>query len=135
MTLEVMALEAMPVSCGWHPWFRRRLDGGDPARVLLDAAFMLARDGEGIATRARVPPPPAPWDDCFGGTGPVVIEWPDLLRLRIESTCDWVVVYDEREDAVCVEPQTAPPDDLNHDPDIAEPGRPLVAATTWTWEE
>jgi galactose mutarotase-like enzyme len=36
-------------------------------------------------------------------------------------------------DALCVEPQTAPPDALNHAPAIVEPGRPLSAEMTWTW--
>ena len=134
MTLEVHAGEPMPASCGWHPWFRRRLGPGGPARVMVDPAFMLRRDPDGVASREEVPPPAGPWDDCFGGLGSApVVDWPGVLRLEIASTCDWIVVYDERDDAVCVEPQTAPPDDLNHAPVIVEPGRPLVATTTWTW--
>ena len=35
--------------------------------------------------------------------------------------------------ALCVEPQTAPPDALNTGPAIVEPGRPLIAEMTWTW--
>jgi aldose 1-epimerase len=100
----------------------------------FDADFMLERDGAGIATRARRPVAEGPWDDCFGGVRqPVAVEWPHVLRLGLESTCDYWVVFDERDHAVCVEPQTAPPDALNHDAFVVEPGRPLVAAFTIEW--
>ena len=62
-----------------------------------------------------------------------LLRWPGFLELTIESDCpDWVV-YTEPRDAMCVEPQTAPPDALNGEPAIVEPGRPLVAEMTWRW--
>lgn len=136
LTLEVHAeVGPMPVSCGWHPWFRRQLDVGDPLTLDFDAEFMEERDEEGIPSGRRVaPPPPGPWDDCFGGIRePPVLTWPGALELRIESSCDFFVVYTEPQHAVCIEPQTAPPDVLNNDPFVADTGRPLVATTTWTW--
>jgi aldose 1-epimerase len=134
MTLEVHAVDgAMPASCGWHPWFRREINGAS-ARIDLRAGFMERRDADGIPSGERVPPPLGPWDDCFGDIEwPVVIEWPGILTLSISSDCDFAVVYDELDHAVCVEPQTAPPDALNREPAIVEPGRPLVATTTWRW--
>jgi aldose 1-epimerase len=58
-----------------------------------------------------VPPPPGPWDDCFVGVeAPPVLRWPDGPTLRLESTTDCWVVYDETDHAVCLEPHTAPPD-------------------------
>jgi len=124
----------MPAACGWHPWWRRVLDGV-PATLDLPAGAMFRKDGEGIAVPELLrPPPPGPWDDCFTElTGPPVVRWPGNVAVTIETTCPDVVVYDERPDAVCVEPQTAPPDALNHDPFVVEPGRPLQARTTWTW--
>ncbi len=124
---------AMPASCGWHPWFRRSI-GGAEAVLDLRAGFIFRRDSAGIATRARVPVPEGPWDDCFGEVevGPT-IRWPGRLDLSLESTCPYWVVFTERSDALCVEPQTAPPDSLNRDPFIVEPGRPLVAECTVTW--
>ena len=88
----------------------------------------------GIATAELVTPPPGPWDDCFTDVRrPPLLRWPGFLELTIESECpDWVV-YTEPVDALCVEPQTAPPDALNGEPAIVGPGRPLVAEMTWRW--
>ncbi|MFN3218051.1 MAG: aldose 1-epimerase [Acidimicrobiales bacterium] len=123
---------SFPASCGWHPWFPRRLGGAD-VEITLSATSMLARGADGLPDGRRITPPPSgPWDDCFEGiTAPTVLEWPGVLRLRIDSDADYLVVYDEQADAVCVEPQTAPPDDLAF---TVEPGHPLVTTTTWHWE-
>jgi len=133
--LELYADEPMPASIGWHPWFVRRLDGVAGALELeLDAGAMYERDAAGIATTRRIQPPPGPWDDCFTDLRrPPVLRWPGVLELTIESDCsDWVV-YTMPEDALCVEPQTAPPDALNTDPTVVLPGRPLIAEMTWRW--
>ena len=126
----------MPASCGWHPWFRRRLVRGGPARLSLDARSMFRRDDDFIATRELVnPPPPGPWDDCFTGLGkPTRLVWPKAATLTIETDCPDLVVYTVPEEAICIEPQTAPPDALNVDPFVVEPDRPLVATTTWRWK-
>ena len=141
--LEVHADEPMPASIGWHPWFRRqpravRLDAGSAvqqAELELDAGAMFRRDAAGIATEDLViPPPDGPWDDCFADLRhPPIVRWPGFLELTIESDCPVWVVYTMPTDALCVEPQTAPPDALNHSPVIVEPGRPLIAEMTWTW--
>lgn len=124
----------MPASCGWHPWFRRRLDGGEPVALDFEAGFMERRDADGIPSGERVPPSAGPWDDCFGDIvrWPVVT-WPGAVELRMETSCEFLVVYTERDYAICAEPQTAPPDALNGDPFVVERGRPLVATTTWRW--
>jgi galactose mutarotase-like enzyme len=78
-----------------------------------------------------VTPPPGPWDDCFTDLhGPPVLSFEGGPVLTIESSCEHLVVYDERVEAVCVEPQTAPPDAPNLAPTVVEPGRPLVATMT-----
>jgi aldose 1-epimerase len=124
----------MPASCGWHPWFLRRLAAGEPARVSLDAGYMLQRDHDNISSSTRVAVPPGPWDDCFGDVRwPVVITWPGALELRIESGCRYAVVFDEREEGLCVEPCTGPPDALNTAAVSVAPGAPLVAECRWTW--
>ncbi len=133
--LEVRADEAMPASIGWHPWFRRRLEGlPGELELELEAGAMYVRDAAGIATVQRVVPPPGPWDDCFTDlTRPPLLRWPGFLELAVESDCpDWVV-YTVPEDAVCIEPQTAPPDALNRDAFVVRPERPLVATMTWRW--
>lgn len=134
--LEVHATGSpMPASCGWHPWFRRRLVRGGNATLDLRAGYMLRRDREGIASDERVPVGDGPWDDCFGDVRwPVVVRWPGALRLEIRSDCSNLVVYDEPADALCIEPQTGPPDALNRAPAIVTPGAPLVAQMEWRWQ-
>ncbi len=125
----------MSVSAGWHPWFRRSI-GGATVTIDLPAQRMWRRDREGIPDGTLIDPPPGPWDDCFTGlTGPVVLRWPGVLRLEIASTCAHVVIYDESDDGVCVEPQSAPPDAHNSGCDLAEigPRDSWTIATTWTW--
>ena len=128
--------EPMPVSCGWHPWFRRDVGRGGPAELEFEAEAMYLRDDEGLPTGALVPPPPPPWDDCFPYTEialPPLLRWPGALELSIESRGSDFVVFTEPEDAICVEPQTGPPDALNLDPATAAPGDPEVLTATFAW--
>jgi aldose 1-epimerase len=135
MQVTLEALDApFPAVIGWHPWFHRRLGRGDPAQISIRADAMLARDAAGVATDRHVSVPDPPWDDCFVDPAwPVTISWPGALRLAVEADTRYVVVYDENPDAVCVEPQTGPPDQPNTSPRIVTPARPLVARTTWRW--
>lgn len=143
--LELHADEPMPASIGWHPWFRRRppraASGGiqspepGPLELEFEAGAMFRRDASGIATSELVvPPPPGPWDDCFTDLRrPPVLRWTGFLELTIDSDCPMWVVYTVPVDALCVEPQSAPPDALNTGPTLVEPGRPLIAEMVWTW--
>jgi len=133
MTLE--AFEPQPAAIGWHPWFRRALEpGGTPVSLAFDAAEMLVRDEEGIPSGERTTQPDGPWDDCFTGLrSDPVLTWPGL-RLTLSSSCAWWVVYTEPEYAVCVEPQSGPPDAANLAPQVVEPGVPLTHTMRWRWE-
>ncbi|MFM9086340.1 MAG: apolipoprotein N-acyltransferase [Acidimicrobiia bacterium] len=115
-TLEVTAADAsMPVQVGWHPWFVRP--------CTLDASFreMYVRDADGIPTGARVAPTPGPHDDCFtGALAAPVVRWDDLA-LRVESDCSHWVVYDQPSHALCVEPQSGPPDGFTIEPLVLAP--------------
>ena len=139
-TLTVEATDAMPVVLGWHPWFRREVDG-IAAQLDFEAHAMYARDSSGLPTGATIPPTPRPWDDAFTDIViPPRLTWPGVLRLDLRSTAPFWVVFDERDDAICVEPQTAPPDAFNLaavvgvDPPVAAPGRPASIAMAWRWE-
>lgn len=142
VTLRLEADEPMPAALGWHPWFRRRLTSGPgrpappsaPVEIHLDAAWMYLRDADDIPTGELVVPPAGPWDDCFTGLRSTPrLTWPGVLELEVSSSCDHLVVYDQPRDAVCVEPQTAPPDFVNIAPSTTIPGVPLVATMTWRW--
>ena len=132
--LELAADEPMPGWMGWHPWFRRRIDGAGPLELGFEPGAMYERDGEGIATGRLIPPTPEPWDDCFTGLrSDPRLTWPGGPELTISSNCvDWVV-FNQRDDAICVEPQSAPPDAVNLDGPVVEPGAPLLVTMEWRW--
>lgn len=130
--------EPFPAVVGWHPWFRRELATASPAEWSLQATGMLERGDDHLPTGGVQPfdPEAGPFDDAFlvpSGRGSV--RWPGELRIDIESSGAWFVVFDELAAAVCVEPQSGPPDGLHvrddYAPPIAAPGRPAVMTTRW----
>ena len=127
-----MALHAadrpMPGQLGWHPWFRR------PVELELAADEIYELDDDLIPTGDLVPVPPGPWDDCFPKLthGPQ-LRFPDGPLLELTSSSDHWVIFTQPDDAVCVEPQTGPPDQFHSDPVVVEPGAPLEAWFTMTW--
>ncbi|GLF95919.1 aldose epimerase family protein [Streptomyces yaizuensis] len=125
---------SFPAQAGWHPWFRRTL-GDSEVRIGFEPAWQEERGEDHLPTGRRIDPLPGPWDDCFGMPGgvDVTLTWPGLLELTVASREEWVVVYDEQAEAVCVEPQTGPPNGLNTHPRLVTLVDPLETATTWTW--
>jgi aldose 1-epimerase len=136
LELEIHAEEAMPVTCGWHPWWSRRIGAGGPAELEFRPEAMYRRDEDGIPTGELVPAPPGPWDDCFPRPeSPIRVRWPGALEVTLETDCAEVVVFTERPNAVCVEPQTGPPDAVNlgiHCT-VLHPGDSCTARARWTW--
>ncbi|MET7378991.1 aldose 1-epimerase [Streptomyces sp. NPDC005526] len=135
LTMSVETYDSsFPAQIGWHPWFNRTL-GGEGVRLDFSAAWQEERGADHLPTGRRTDPAPGPWDDCFGMPGgvDVTLVWPGQLELRVTSPEEWVVVYDEQDAAVCVEPQTGPPDGLNTLPRLVTPLEPLEATTTWAW--
>jgi aldose 1-epimerase len=143
VSLELLAVDAMPAVVGWHPWFRRDVAG---AAVELDfrPGWMLPRDADGIPTGDLIPPAAGPWDDAFTAVAePAQLRWPGRLQLEIASTCDWWVAYTTRPDALCLEPQSGPPDAVNLagstsrgiglGPTVLQPGETLRRTMTWRW--
>lgn len=123
-TLLVMTVtageHAFPVSFGWHPWFRK------PSRVDFHPARMYRRDDAGITVDELIEVPPGPWDDCFANTLPIAISIDDV-NLQLTSDCTEWVVFDERDHATCIEPQTGPPDAFTIAPRVLEPGESHTA--------
>ncbi|MCH0562905.1 aldose 1-epimerase [Streptomyces sp. MUM 2J] len=135
LTMSVETIDSsFPAQIGWHPWFNRNLGGVD-AEIDFAPAWQEERGDDHLPTGHRTAPQPGPWDDCFGMPGgvDVTLTWPGRLELRVTSRQEWVVVYDEQAEAVCVEPQTGPPNGLNTLPRLVTPLEPLEAATTWSW--
>ncbi len=138
ITMTVEADVDMPAMIGWHPWFTRRLVRRDGATAEAELAFgpgrMYELDEVAIPTGTLVDPPPGPWDNCFTDlVADPVIDWPGLLGLRLSSSCDHWVVYTEPVDALCVEPQSAAPDDFNRSPTVVPAGGQLEAWFRLDW--
>lgn len=128
--------DSFPAQVGWHPWFLRNLgQGGADVTIDFAAAWQEERGEDHLPTGRRIAPRPGPWDDCFGMPDgvDVTLLWPDELELKVTSRSEWVVIYDEQPAAVCVEPQTGPPNGLNTLPRLVTPIEPLEAGTTWRW--
>lgn len=137
LTLEVHAGACpMPAACGWHPWwYRTPAPSVAPLEVELHADVLYEKDREGIPTGELIRVAPPPWDDCFTELGaPVaVLTWPGAAAVTIDTDSPCVVVFTEPEHAICVEPQSGPPDAFNVDPSVVTPGSPLVTHATFRW--
>jgi aldose 1-epimerase len=126
--LSVQAGEfAMPLPVlGWHPWFVK------PEQLEFHPRACYRRDAEGIAVMPPVAPSQGPWDDCFINHEPVLLHRQGR-RLRLTSSCDHWVVYDQPAHATCVEPQTGPPDAFNLAPATLPPHASIDAWFAMEW--
>ncbi len=138
--LQVVADEAagpdgFPAEVGWHPWYRKRLATGGAAQVSFDAVAMLERGPDHLPTGRHLPPTAVgPFDDAFAvPDGRARVRWPGAGRLDVESSATWIVLFDELDDFVCLEPQTGPPDGLGPSAARARPGAPRTASASWTF--
>ena len=135
-TLTVSALdEPMPVFLGWHPWFLRSRGPATKLDLTFDPRAMYERDSNGIPTGQRIAPSTGPWDDCFGDVShPPRLRWSDGLTLDVNSSCTYWVIYDEPRHALCVEPQSAPPDAFNlGNATVVDPDCPMTHTMEWRW--
>lgn len=109
LELELSSDVEQPAWMGWHPWWLRQLDRGGSVELTIPARAMMERI-DMIPSGRRVSPTAGPWDDTFTDlTGPVVLTWPGAAQVSMSSSHQWWVVYTEETDAVCAEPQSAPP--------------------------
>jgi aldose 1-epimerase len=128
MTLTVGSTGiSFPAEVGWHPWFRK------PDNLDVAPSAMYERDEFGIPTGRLVDPSPRPWDDCFVNTEPVALRYDRAVApvLTVTSDCDHVVVFDEPDDATCVEPQSGPPDAFNLTPHVVAPDLARTMSISW----
>lgn len=131
LTIEmaVEAIDRQPIMVGWHPWFRRTNEAGI-LEVDFSAASMFQRDEDGLPGELVSPPPPGPWDDCFVGVANNPVARWGQLSVALSSSLDHWVVFDELDHAVCVEPQSGPPNEIESEPRILEAGETFTASFT-----
>lgn len=125
-----------PATAGWHPWFRRKLAIGGSVDIDFDASRWYPLDHDGLPTGQLTDrPPERPWDDCFTAVKwPVKLTWPGALEMVVISTGSHLVVYDQQPHAVCIEPQSGPPDGLNLDhARLVRRHDPLVIEAALRW--
>jgi aldose 1-epimerase len=138
LTLSVEAsVDSFPAQAGWHPWWLRNLgQGGQDVELAFTAAWQEERGDNHLPNGNRVDPRPGPWDDCFGMPDgvDVTLTWPGEMRVRVNSPSEWAVIYTEQPEAVCVEPQSGPPNGLNTLPRLVTPIDPLEISTVWSWQ-
>ena len=132
ITMTATADERQPIVLGWHPWFRKSTAHGE-AILDFQPGDMYERGDEPLPTGVLVEPKPRPWDDCFTNLrSDPTISWGDL-RVTLRSNADHWVVFDEMEHAICVEPQTGPPNSFNLAPQVLEEGDKLELVLTLDW--
>ena len=121
-----------PAELGWHPWFKRQLSRGSQANFGIEAIAQYEKDENFFTLNKTKQIGVPPFDDAFQvPTGKGFIEWPDALRIDFTSDLDTFVVFDEPKDVFCIEPQTGPPDAVNHPKHIVSPRNPLEASVKW----
>ena len=121
-----------PAEIGWHPWFKRQLTKGKPAKFGIEAISQYEKDEKNFTLNKTKSIGVPPFDDAFDvPTGKGFIEWPDALRIDFTSDLDTFVIFDEPADVFCIEPQTGPPDAINQPRHIVFPGKPLEASVKW----
>ena len=130
----------MPAMVGWHPWFRRELHPGlPPVEVTFTATSMFELDEFAIPTGTLVDPPAGPWDNCFVLDTDPVLTWPGLLEVTLSSSCDYWVIFDHMDHAVCVEPQSGPPNQFSmsepFSPTVLRPGQSFTHHFDITWRQ
>ncbi len=124
-----------PVTFGWHPWFRRDLGVGGSLELHADmsSAKVFTRDDDYIPSGKLATVKPRPWDDCFEGVGDIRLDWPGALSVEVLHDCPFVVMYDP-ENAICVEPQSGPPNPTEVRPESAYLGMYETREQTVTWK-
>lgn len=135
VTLHVVnEKRSMPVTVGFHPWFRRVISGHE-AELVFQPLHRYECDPSGIPIEMTTCLGERPWDDSFDGVlAAPRIRWGDIIELSIVSrTRRWIVCETDSR-AICVEPLTGPVNSLNSGAyALVGPGRPLTHTMTLRW--
>jgi aldose 1-epimerase len=126
-TLTVHSQNDMPAMVGWHPWFVR------PRNFSLEFSSMLERGADYLPTGKHTAPIIRDADDCFiDPIAPLTLHYPNI-SLTLQSDCSHWVVYDQPAHAMCVEPQSGPPNEVNDAPHIVRAGESMQRHFTISW--
>jgi len=132
ITMSTTATDRQPMMVGWHPWWVRSTRFG-VLELDFQPELMYRRGEDGLPDGALVPPSSGPWDDCFTQlAADPVLRWGEFAVTLSSSTRHWVV-FDELDHAVCVEPQSGPPNMINTMPDVLDAGETLTHTFTVSW--
>ncbi len=142
LTTEIGLLspvDGSPVVTGWHPWFRREISGSR-GEWWLEAPRLLRRGDDALSLELMADGGTGPFDDAFWvPSGRASIHWPGQLGIDVVTDGAWYVVYDERPEAICLEPQSGPPDGLAdhpwHTAERLTADVPRSWRTTWTMRD
>ncbi|WP_208638787.1 aldose 1-epimerase [Vibrio rhodolitus] len=135
MKLSIIAQEeSFPASAGWHPWFKKQLGDNSVQQLLVNfnADWLEEPGNNEVPTGNRIEPKLGPWDDTFGFNSGVSVSlhWGDTLQLDIESSGDYLTVFDKQPDATCVNTMTDRPNGINSPRvTIVTPEQPLEIET------
>ena len=139
-SLSVRAHDSeFPAVIGMHPWLRKHTRFGD-AQWQMSGAEVAVRDSSYQLTGElrEAPDEHGTFDDCFRvADRRAKVTWGHELTLEIHQSHPWFVVYDQKPDYLCVEPQTGPPDGVNAGLlgpiSMVTPGKPLSQQTAWSF--
>ncbi|NDO81953.1 hypothetical protein CJP72_14635 [Citrobacter sp. NCU1] len=139
MKLSIFTAErAFPASAGWHPWFKKQLDGTEENQLLITfrADWQEEPGTNEVPTGKRVAPGNGPWDDTFGFNcgANVSLYWGSKLTLNISSTGHYLTVFDKQPDATCVNTLTDRPNGINsHQVNLTTPDQPTEITSILTF--
>lgn len=136
--IEVSSASAIPAVVGWHPYFAKHL-WSETAQWSTPGAQIAPRDGAFAdgSLRDWKPGFSAVDDAFFVPDRELTVHWGARAQLTVRNSHPWFVVFDELDESICIEPQTAPPNALETpigDPaPIARAGEPVRMTTEWVW--
>ncbi len=127
--------DSFPASVGWHPWFLKdpKNTGENKLSVSFKADYMEEIVDE-LPTTRKLAVKPGPYDDCFdfdNYNAGAILNYKDDFSINISSNCPALIVFDKQPDATCVNTITGVPNDLNTNPNIVTPIKPLEAKAKW----
>ena len=136
MSLKVESnKDCFPASVGWHPWFLKDPKGlGHECLTVSFEADSMEEIVDELPTTRKLAVRPGPYDDCFNFNNydaGAKLDYVGDFSIKISSNCPALIVFDKQPDATCVNTMTGVPNDINTNPNVVTPIKPLEARATW----